>query len=222
MKLFVDTANMAEIEEANSWGVLDGVTTNPTLVAKEGVDFKSHILRICDVVDGPVSAETVEPLADDMIKEARDIATWHPNVHVKIPMTKEGMKCLKVVSAEGIKTNVTLVFSVNQAILAAKNGATFVSVFLGRVDDIGGNGMDTVRQCVEVFDMYGFESQVLAASIRSALHVTQAAECGADISTIPFKIMEQMFHHPLTDIGIERFLSDWAKGQKALKDAQQK
>jgi transaldolase len=222
MKLFVDTANMAEIVEANSWGVLDGVTTNPSLVAREGVDLKTHILRICDVVDGPVSAETVEPLADDMIKEARQIAKWHPNVHVKIPMTKEGMKCLKVVSEEGIKTNVTLVFSVNQAILAAKNGATFVSVFLGRVDDLGGNGMDAVRQCVDVFDMYGFESLVLAASIRSALHVTQAAEVGADISTIPFKIMEQMFHHPLTDVGIEKFMADWNKAQAALKGTKKK
>lgn len=222
MKLFVDTANMAEIVEANSWGVLDGVTTNPSLVAKEGVDLKTHILRICDIVDGPVSAETVQPLADDMIKEAREIATWHPNVHVKIPMTKEGMKCLKICTAEGIKTNVTLVFSANQAILAAKNGATFVSVFLGRVDDLGGSGMDTVRQCVDIFANYGFESQVLAASIRSALHVTQAAEVAADIATIPFKIMEQMFHHPLTDIGIAKFTSDWDKAQQALKDAQKK
>jgi transaldolase len=222
MKLFVDTANMAEIVEANSWGVLDGVTTNPSLVAREGVDLKTHILRICDIVDGPVSAETVEPLADDMIKEAREIAKWHPNVHVKIPMTKEGMKCLKVVSAEGIKTNVTLVFTANQAILAAKNGATFVSVFLGRVDDIGGCGMDTVRQCVDIFQIHGFESQVLAASIRSALHVTEAAEAGADIATVPFKFLEQMFHHPLTDSGIARFNADWAKAQAALKGIQAK
>jgi transaldolase len=222
MKLFVDTANMAEIIEANSWGILDGVTTNPSLVAREGVDLKTHILRICDIVDGPVSAETVQPLADDMIKEAHEISKWHPNVHVKVPMTKEGMKCLKVLSEEGIKTNVTLVFTANQAILAAKNGATFVSVFLGRVDDIGGCGMDVVRQCVDIFQIHGFESQVLAASIRSALHVTEAAVAGADISTVPFKFLEQMFHHPLTDSGIERFNADWAKAQAALKGAKKK
>lgn len=222
MKLFVDTAAMDEIREAWSWGTVDGVTTNPSLVAKEGVDLETHIKRICEIVDGPVSAETVEPEAPGMIEEARRIAAWHPNVHVKIPMTKEGMKALKVVSAEGIKTNVTLVFSVNQAILAAKNGATFVSVFLGRVDDAGADGMEVVRQCVQVFDNYGFESLVLAASVRNPLHVTQAALAGADIATVPFKVLEQMFHHPLTDTGLDRFLVDWNRAQAALKETKAK
>lgn len=217
MKLFVDTASVAEIREAHSWGVVDGVTTNPSLVAKEGVDFKTRILEICGIVDGPISAETVQLRAEEMIPEAREIAAWHPNVHVKIPMTREGMKALKVLSAEGIKTNVTLVFSLNQALLAAKNGATFVSVFLGRVDDIGGDGMAVVRQCVDVFENYGFESQVLAASIRHPLHVVQAAEAGAHISTVPFKVIKQMFEHPLTDIGLERFLADWEKAMAELK-----
>lgn len=217
MKLFVDTASIAEIREAHSWGVIDGVTTNPSLVAKEGVDFKTRILEICDIVDGPISAETVQLRAEDMIPEAREIAAWHPNVHVKIPMTREGMKALKVLSAEGIKTNVTLVFSLNQALLAAKNGATFVSVFLGRVDDIGGDGMLVVRQCVDVFENYGFESQVLAASIRHPLHVVQAAEAGVHISTVPYKVIKQMFEHPLTDIGLERFLADWEKTLAEMK-----
>lgn len=218
MKLFVDTADVNEIKEAQSWGILDGVTTNPSLIAKQGVDFKSRILEICDIVpQGAISAETVQPLAEDMIKEARDISTWHPNVYVKIPMTIEGMKALKVVSAEGIKTNITLVFSVNQALIAAKNGANFVSVFVGRVDDIDTRGMDTVAACVDMFATYGYESEVLVASIRSPLHVSEAAEAGADICTIPFKIMKEMFHHPLTDIGIERFLSDWNKAQAELK-----
>ena len=219
MKLFVDTASVAEIREAHSWGVVDGVTTNPSLVAKEGVDFKTRILEICDIVDGPISAETVQLRAEEMIPEAREIAAWHPNVHVKIPMTREGMKALKVLSAEGIKTNVTLVFSLNQALLAAKNGATFVSVFLGRVDDIGGDGMAVVRQCVDVFENYGFDSQVLAASIRHPLHVVQAAEAGAHISTVPYKVIKQMFEHPLTDIGLERFLTDWEKAMAELKAA---
>jgi transaldolase len=219
MKLFVDTASVAEIREAHSWGVIDGVTTNPSLVAKEGVDFKTRILEICDIVDGPISAETVQLRAEEMIPEAREIAAWHPNVHVKIPMTREGMKALKVLSAEGIKTNVTLVFSLNQALLAAKNGATFVSVFLGRVDDIGGDGMAVVRQCVDVFENYGFDSQVLAASIRHPLHVVQAAEAGAHISTVPYKVIKQMFEHPLTDIGLERFLADWEKAMAELKVA---
>lgn len=219
MKLFVDTASVAEIREAHSWGVIDGVTTNPSLVAKEGVDFKTRILEICDIVDGPISAETVQLRAEEMIPEAREIAAWHPNVHVKIPMTREGMKALKVLSAEGIKTNVTLVFSLNQALLAARNGATFVSVFLGRVDDIGGDGMAVVRQCVDVFENYGFDSQVLAASIRHPLHVVQAAEAGAHISTVPYKVIKQMFEHPLTDIGLERFLADWEKAMAELKVA---
>lgn len=218
MKLFVDTAVLDEIREAYAWGVIDGVTTNPSLIAKEGADLKTRILEICDIVDGPVSAETVEPEAEAMIEEGRMLASWHPNVHVKVPMTREGMKALHVLSEEGIKTNVTLVFSLNQAILAAKNGATFVSVFLGRVDDIGGSGMETVRQCVDVFGTYGYDSQVLAASIRSPLHISDAAEAGADICTVPFKVLDQMFDHPLTDIGIEKFLADYRKAQDAIKN----
>lgn len=217
MKLFVDTADINEIREAHSWGVVSGVTTNPSLIAKEGVDLKSRIQEICELVHGPVSAETVEPEADAMIEEARRLAAWHPNVYVKIPMTREGMKALKVLSAEGIKTNVTLVFSVNQAILAATNGANFVSIFLGRVDDIGTEGMESVRQTVEVFSTYGYESQVLAASIRHPLHVTEAALAGADIATIPFKVLKMMFDHPLTDIGLKKFHADWDAAQAALK-----
>jgi transaldolase len=218
MKLFVDTADLNEIKEAQSWGFLDGVTTNPSLIAKQGVDFKTRILEICDVVpNGAISAETVEPESGPMIEEGRRLASWHPNVHVKIPMTIEGMKTLKVLSGEGIKTNVTLCFSVNQALIAAKNGATFVSVFVGRVDDIDARGMDTVSQCVDMFGTYGFESEVLVASIRSPLHVSEAAEVGADICTVPFKILKQMFHHPLTDTGLAAFLSDWNKAQAELK-----
>lgn len=218
MRFFLDSADILEIRKAAMWGVIDGVTTNPSLIAKEGADLKTRILEICDIVDGPVSAETVEPEAEAMIEEGRMLASWHPNVHVKVPMTREGMKALHVLSAEGIKTNVTLVFSLNQAILAAKNGATFVSVFLGRVDDIGGSGMETVRQCVDVFGTYGYDSQVLAASIRSPLHISDAAEAGADICTVPFKVLDQMFDHPLTDIGIEKFLADYRKAQDAIKN----
>jgi transaldolase len=217
MKLFVDTAALDEIRAAQDWGILDGVTTNPSLVGKEGVDFKSRVLEICDIVDGPVSAETVEPEADAMIAEGREIASWHPNVVVKIPMTPDGMKAVKVLAEEGVRTNVTLVFSANQALLAAKAGATFISVFVGRVDDIGGSGIDTVAECAAVLRPYEFTSQVLAASIRSPLHVTQAALAGADICTMPFKILGQMFQHSLTDIGIERFLSDWNKAQSMMK-----
>ncbi len=212
MELFVDTADIKEIEEAVGWGIISGCTTNPTLVSVQGkVDFKGHIQRICELVQGPVSAEVVSLDAESMIKEARNIATWSPHVVIKIPMTWEGIKATKALSREGIKTNVTLVFSPNQALLAGLAGATYVSPFLGRLDDAGHDGMAVVGEIVEVFRKSGITTKVLAASIRHPLHVVQAAKIGADVATVPFKVLKQMVKHPLTDVGIERFLSDWKK-----------
>ncbi len=215
MKFFIDTANLDEIREANSIGILDGVTTNPTLVAREGVKgkegFREHIRKICELVNGPVSAEAVSMTADDLITEARDIATIHENVVVKIPMTTEGMKAVKVLSDEGIKTNVTLVFSPLQALMAAKAGATFVSPFVGRLDDIAQNGMQLVSDIVEIYANYMFETEIIVASIRNPIHVLEAAVMGADIATIPFNVIEKISRHPLTDIGIEKFLADYKK-----------
>lgn len=212
MELFVDTADIKEIEEAVSWGIVSGCTTNPTLVSTQGkVDFKGHIQRICDIVQGPVSAEVVSLDAENMIKEAREIATWSPHVVVKIPMTWEGIKAAKALSREGIKTNVTLVFSPNQALLAGLAGATYVSPFLGRLDDAGHDGMAMVGEIVEIYRKSGITTKVLAASIRHPLHVVQAAKIGADVATVPFKVLKQMVKHPLTDAGIERFLNDWKK-----------
>lgn len=209
MKIFLDTANVADIKEGASWGIVDGVTTNPSLVAKEGRDFKEVIKEITEIVDGPVSAEVISLKADEMIEEAREVAKMHPNVVVKIPMTPDGLKAVSAVSKEGIKTNVTLVFSSNQALLAAKAGASYVSPFLGRLDDIGQEGMNLVREIVEIFDIYGIEAEVIAASIRHPLHVTEAALAGAHVATIPFNVLTQMAKHPLTDIGIDKFLKDW-------------
>ncbi len=215
MKFFIDTANLEEIREANSIGILDGVTTNPTLVAKEGVKgeegFREHIRKICELVNGPVSAEAVSSAAQDLIAEARHIATIHPNVVVKIPMTTEGMKAVKVLSEEGIKTNVTLVFSPLQALMAAKAGATFVSPFVGRLDDIAQNGMQLINDIVEIYANYMFETEIIVASIRNPIHVLEAALMGADIATIPFNVIEKISKHPLTDIGIEKFLADYKK-----------
>ncbi len=215
MKFFIDTANLDEIREANSIGILDGVTTNPTLVAREGVKgkegFREHIRKICELVNGPVSAEAVSMTADDLITEARDIARIHENVVVKIPMTTEGMKAVKVLSDEGIKTNVTLVFSPLQALMAAKAGATFVSPFVGRLDDIAQNGMQLVSDIVEIYANYMFETEIIVASIRNPIHVLEAAVMGADIATIPFNVIEKISRHPLTDIGIEKFLADYKK-----------
>jgi len=212
MKLFIDTADIKEIEEAVDWGIISGVTTNPTLVSVHGkVDFKAHIQQICELVQGPVSAEVVSLDAESMLKEAREIATWSPHVVVKVPMTAEGMKATKVLSREGIKTNVTLVFSPNQALLAALAGATYVSPFVGRLDDAGQNGMDMVAEIVRMFRGYSYPTQVLAASIRHPMHCVDAARVGADVATLPFKVLKQMFRHPLTDSGIERFLADWKK-----------
>lgn len=216
MKLFLDTANLEEIKEIAAWGVLNGVTTNPTLVAKEGIDFKTRVKDICKVVDGPVSAEVVTEDADEMIKQGRDIATWAPNVMVKCPLTPAGLKACSTLSKDGIKVNVTLCFSVNQGILAARAGATFVSPFVGRLDDINQDGMELIQQLAQVFDIYGFETEVLAASIRHPIHVTQSALAGADIATMPYKVFKQLVSHPLTDAGQERFMEDWKKAQLAL------
>jgi len=209
MKLFIDTANVDEIREVNEWGVISGVTTNPSLIAKEGRDFKEVIHEIASIVDGPISAEVISLDKDGMIKEARELSKIHPNIVIKIPMTKEGLKAVKVLSEEGIKTNVTLIFSANQALLAARAGATYVSPFLGRLDDIGNEGMNIIYDIVQIFDIYGIETEVIAASIRHPIHVIDAAKAGAHIATIPYKVFNQMVEHPLTDIGIKKFLKDW-------------
>jgi transaldolase len=214
MKFFIDTADLAEIREANSWGVVDGVTTNPTLISKEGRSLKETICQICSVVNGPVSAEVVSLDADGMLREARELAAWHPNVVVKIPMTKTGMEAVRQLKTEGIRTNVTLVFSPNQALIAAKAGASYISVFVGRLDDAGHDGMEVVRDTVHLIDIYGFDSEVIVASIRSPHHVVESMRAGAHVATIPFAVLDQMFKHPLTDVGIERFLKDWEKVPK--------
>ncbi|MBO9539936.1 fructose-6-phosphate aldolase [bacterium] len=216
MKFFLDTANIDEIREAASWGQIDGVTTNPSLIAKEGRDFKQVINEICAIVDGPISAEAISLDAEGMIREGREFAKWHPNVVVKLPMTIEGLKAAKVFKAEGIKTNVTLVFSANQALLAARAGATYISPFVGRLDDEGQDGMSLIAEIVEVFSNYDFDTQILVASIRHPMHVTDAAKLGADVCTMPYKVLKQMFHHPLTDVGIEKFLADWKKTAQAV------
>jgi transaldolase len=214
MKIFIDTANLDQIKEINSWGILDGVTTNPTLVAKEGCDFETRVRDICQVVDGPISAEAVSMEAEGMIKEARQLSKIHKNIIVKIPMTSEGLKAVKVLSKEGIRTNVTLVFSPNQALLAAKAGATYVSPFVGRLDDISHDGMALVRDIVTIFRNYGFKTQVIAASMRHPVHVTEAALAGAHVATIPYDVLKKMLKHNLTDEGIQKFLKDWEKVPK--------
>lgn len=214
MKIFVDTADLDEIRELASWGVIDGVTTNPTLVARSGRSFKEIVEEIFDIVDGPISLEAVSTKAEDIIKEARKLSKIHKNVAVKIPMTPEGLKAVKVLSKEIIKTNVTLVFSANQALLAAKAGATYVSPFIGRLDDIGQEGMQIVEEIMDIFNNYNFKTQLIVASIRHPIHVIQAARYGAHIATIPPKVIKQMVKHSLTDVGIERFLKDWEKVKK--------
>lgn len=214
MKFFLDTANLEEIKEAVSLGVIDGVTTNPSLVAKEGdVDFHTRIQEICEIVEGPVSAEVISLESEEMIAEARELAELAPNVAVKIPMTEEGLKAVKVLEEEGINTNVTLVFSANQALLAAKAGATFISPFVGRLDDRAHDGMKLVEEINTILNNYELDSEIITASIRSPRHVKEAALVGADIATIPFSVIEKMSQHPLTDIGIERFLDDWKQTQ---------
>ncbi len=210
MKFFLDTANVEYIKEVNEMGVICGVTTNPSLVAKEGRDFNEVIKEITEIVDGPISGEVVSEDAEGMIKEGREIAKIHKNMIVKIPMTGEGLKATKVLASEGIKTNVTLIFSATQALLAANAGATYVSPFLGRVDDISMIGMDLVRDIAEIFAIHGIETKIIAASVRNPIHVIEAAKAGADIATVPYELVKQMLKHPLTDQGLEKFKADWA------------
>ncbi|MCB2216885.1 fructose-6-phosphate aldolase [Desulfofustis glycolicus] len=211
MKFFIDTANLDEIKKGVAMGMVDGVTTNPSLVAKEGRPFHEILKEICAVVDGPVSAEVVSLEADGMLREARELAAMSDKIVVKIPMIVEGMKAVKQLTAEGINTNVTLVFSPAQALLAAKAGATYVSPFIGRLDDISQPGMDLINDIMTIYRNYGFQSEVIVASVRHPMHVVEAALIGADIATIPFKVIAQLAKHPLTDIGMEQFLSDWEK-----------
>jgi len=213
MKIFIDSANIEEIKEAASMGVLDGVTTNPSLVAKEGKDFRKLLEQICSVVDGDISAEVVSVEAEGMKKEGRELAKIHKNIVVKVPLIKEGLKAVKALKAEGIRVNVTLCFSANQALLAAKAGAYIISPFIGRLDDISQVGMDLIRQVVTIYKNYNFKTQVLVASVRHPVHVLEAALIGADICTIPFKVIDQLIKHPLTDVGLDRFLADWKKAQ---------
>ena len=212
MKLFLDTANIDEIKTAWSWGAIEGVTTNPSLVAKEGRPFKDIVREICEIVNpGDISAEVVSLDAEGMIREAHEVASWHPNIVVKIPMTPEGMKAVRKLSQEGIRCNVTLVFSLSQAFLAAKAGAYYISNLVGRVDDASADGMGAVRDTVNMVKEYGFKSQVLVASVRHPMHVVEALRAGAHACTVPFKVLQQLYQHPLTDIGIQRFLADWEK-----------
>lgn len=217
MKVFLDTADIKEIREANSWGILDGVTTNPSLVAREGRDFHEALRDICAEVQGPISAEVVGLEAGEMIAEGRGLAKIADNIVVKIPMIKEGLKAIRTLSAEGIRINTTLIFSSPQALLAAKAGAAYVSPFVGRLDDIGHDGMQLVRELREIFDNYGFRCEILAASIRHPVHVVEAARAGADVATIPFKVLESLLKHPLTDIGLQKFLKDWEKVPRAAR-----
>lgn len=213
MKIFLDTANIDEIREAHSWGILDGVTTNPSLVAREGKDFLDVVRQICAIVPGPVSAEVVSTTADEMIREGREIMrkVGAPNVVIKIPMIREGLRAIRALSSEGLRVNTTLVFSAPQALLAAKAGAAYVSPFIGRLDDISHVGMDIVKDIRIIFDNYDFKCEILAASIRNPLHVVDAAKFGADIATMPFGVLEAIIKHPLTDIGLQKFLKDWEK-----------
>jgi len=210
MKLFVDTGDVEEVKKANEWGFLDGVTTNPTLIAKTGKGFRDTVLKICDAnPNGDISAEVVATDFDAMLKEALEISSWHPQIVVKVPLIEHGIRLVRELTERGIRTNVTLVFSVSQALLAAKVGATYISNFVGRVDDMSDDGMNAVSATVDMVNEYGFESEVLVASVRHPLHVVQAIESGAHVATMPYKIMEMLFKHPLTDIGLKRFLADW-------------
>ena len=211
MKFFIDTANIDEIRKANDLGVLDGVTTNPSLLAKEGGDFREVIREICRIVEGPVSAEVVSTDEKGMVKEARDLAKMADNIVVKVPLIKEGIKAVKILSRDGIKTNMTLCFSPLQALMAAKAGAAYISPFVGRLDDIGQRGMDLVEQIVTIYNNYGYETEVIVASVRNPIHVVDAALMGADIVTVPYSVMERFLAHPLTDAGLEKFLADWKK-----------
>ena len=215
MKIFIDTANLNEIKEAADMGLLDGVTTNPSLVAKEGhKDFKSMLEKICSIVDGDISAEVVSTDYDGMVKEGRELAKIHKNIVIKVPLIKEGLKAVKTFAGEGIKTNVTLCFSPSQALLAAKAGAYLVSPFVGRLDDISYNGMELISQIRQIYDNYDYQTQILVASVRHPIHFVESCLIGADVCTMPFKVIEQLAKHPLTDIGLEKFLDDWKKLNK--------
>lgn len=213
MKIFIDTANIDEIREANTWGIIDGVTTNPSLIAKEGRDLQEVINEICSIVDGPISAEVISLESDKMVEEAMELVKLHKNIVIKIPMCIEGLKAVKVLNERGIKTNVTLIFSSQQALLAAKAGATYVSPFVGRLDDIGARGIELISEISTIFKVHNIKTEIIAASIRNPIHVSECAIGGSDIATIPFKVLEQMAKHPLTDIGIEKFLSDYNKSK---------
>lgn len=217
MKIFADTANVEDIKQINELGIIDGVTTNPTLVAREGKDWESVEKQICEIVDGPVSAEVTASEASAMVEQARVLSKWAGNIVVKIPMTAEGLKAVKVLSQEGIKTNVTLVFSAMQGLLAAKAGATYVSPFLGRLDDIGADGVELVQKLRQIFDNYGYRTEIIAASIRNYQHVEQVALAGCDIATIPAKILAKLWKHPLTDQGLVAFEKDWAEFERLQK-----
>lgn len=214
MKLFLDTANLDEIQEAADVGLIDGVTTNPSLIAKGGLSLKEAVAKICEMVDGPVSAEVISTDFDGMMAEAKDLVKIHENIVVKVPLTEAGLKTVNTLSPEGVRFNVTLCFSVCQALLAAKAGAAFISPFVGRWDDIDSNGIDLIPAIVSVYDNYGYDTEVLVASVRSPLHVSIAADAGADVATIPYKVYKQMFKHPLTDIGLAKFLADYEKSQE--------
>jgi transaldolase len=211
MKFFLDTANLDELKKGAAWGIVDGVTTNPSLIAKEGHPIEEQVRRICEIVDGPISAEVVATDFDGMVKQAHELHAIHPNIIVKVPLTRDGIKTCATLSKTGIRFNVTLCFSAGQALLAAKAGATFVSPFVGRLDDIGDEGMALIRTICGIYKNYGFKTEVLAASLRSPLHVVQAAQAGAHIGTMPFKVLDQLFNHPLTDRGLEQFLKDYNK-----------
>jgi transaldolase len=214
MKFFIDTANIDEIRDANNMGMVDGVTTNPTLVAREGRDFEELIKEICTIVDGPVSAEVISLNTEGMLKEARTLANIHENIVVKIPMTIDGLKATKQLTTDGIKTNVTLVFSPLQALMAAKAGASYVSPFIGRLDDLAQDGLVLVEQIIDIYDNYGFETEIIVASIRNPLHVLESARLGADIATIPYNVLAKLASHPMTDKGLKAFLDDWNKAKK--------
>lgn len=209
MKIFIDTANVDEIKEAATWGILDGVTTNPSLIAKEGRDIKEVINEICEIVDGPISAEVISLESDKMVEEALDLVKLHKNIVIKLPMCIEGLKAVKILSEKNIKTNVTLIFSSQQALLAAKAGATYVSPFVGRLDDIGVTGVNLISDIANIFEVHSINTEIISASIRNPIHVSECAMAGSDIATIPFNVLKQMAKHPLTDIGIEKFLSDY-------------
>ena len=209
MKLFIDTANVDEIREVNDCGVICGVTTNPSLIAKEGRDFKEVITEITSIVEGPISAEVISLVSSEMVEEALELAKIHDNIIIKIPMTEDGLKAVKILKSKGIKTNVTLVFSANQALLAARAGASYVSPFVGRMDDIGNEGMNVIEDIITVFEVHGLDTEIISASIRHPMHVIDSAKTGAHIATIPYKVFKQMLFHPMTDLGIEQFLSDW-------------